>query len=73
MLSRVIQTRPRDLPSQSVTVGAHEVDGSDVKPMFPTESLYATRKQPTQKFIQVWCEVRPAAPITEMADKRVFD
>jgi hypothetical protein len=53
VLSHVIQVRPRDQQSQGFAMSAHEVDGSDVNPMFPTECLYTTGKQPTQEFIEV--------------------
>jgi hypothetical protein len=45
--------RPRDQPPQGFAMGAHEVDGSDIKPMFTTERLYTTGKQPTHELIEV--------------------
>jgi hypothetical protein len=53
VFSPIIQVRPRDQPSQGFAMSAHEVDGSDVKPMFPTESMYTTGIQPTQELIEV--------------------
>jgi hypothetical protein len=53
VLSHVVQVPLRDQPSQGFAMSAHEVDRSDVKPMFPTESLYTTGIQPTQELIEV--------------------
>ena len=53
VLSHVVKVRPRDQPPQGFAMSAHEVDGSDIKPMFPTERLYTAGKQPAQELIEV--------------------
>ena len=53
VFSRAIEVCSCDQTSQDFAVSAHKVNGSNVKSIFATESLYTTGKQAAQQLVEM--------------------